>query len=225
MLEENNSRKVFLSVLGVAILLVAVVGVSFAAFTYTSDAANQGLNSITTGTITMSYAEPTNGITITDALPMTETTAMALYQKDNATEENETNGVFTFTVKATASGTVTVPYEINITKEDGSTLADSAVRINLTTGTIGNETKITKEGGILMSELKNTAATFRTGAYTLKRYDVAFTNGTTTDPAANQTYHLRMWVDDKADATVVANQTYRIKVHVDSQVKPIGTAA
>ena len=53
MMEENNSKKVLLSVLGVAILVVAVVGVSFAAFSFanTSDKANQ----IQVGTITMSF--------------------------------------------------------------------------------------------------------------------------------------------------------------------------
>ena len=33
-MKENNSKQVLLSVLGVAILVVAVVGVSFAAFSY-----------------------------------------------------------------------------------------------------------------------------------------------------------------------------------------------
>ena len=33
-MKDNNSKQVLLSVLGVAILVVAVVGVSFAAFSY-----------------------------------------------------------------------------------------------------------------------------------------------------------------------------------------------
>ena len=37
MMEENGSKKVLLSVLGVAILVVAVVGVSFAFFTYSKE--------------------------------------------------------------------------------------------------------------------------------------------------------------------------------------------
>jgi len=59
-MEENNSRKVLLSVLGVAILLVAVVGISFAAYTFTDQ--SDEANTINTGTITMSYTEPENGI-------------------------------------------------------------------------------------------------------------------------------------------------------------------
>ena len=53
MMEESGSKKVLLSVLGVAILVVAVVGISFAAFSFTNTSDE---NSIQTGTITMSYA-------------------------------------------------------------------------------------------------------------------------------------------------------------------------
>ena len=55
MKEDNNSKQVLLSVLGVAILVVAVVGVSFAAFTFSQT--GQKVNTISTGTITMSYSE------------------------------------------------------------------------------------------------------------------------------------------------------------------------
>ena len=128
MMEENNSRKVFLSVLGVAILLVAVVGISFAAYTLSTTSTTA--NTINTGTITMSYTEPENGIDLRDALPVADATAMA-WEDD----------VFSFTVAATASGTVTVPYEISVQKTEG-TLSDSQVKVYLTKGTLGSETTV-----------------------------------------------------------------------------------
>lgn len=72
-MEENNSKKVLLSVLGVAILVVAVVGVSFAAFSFANTPSAN--NSITTGTITMSFSEETAGISITNADPVADETA------------------------------------------------------------------------------------------------------------------------------------------------------
>ena len=74
-MEEDNSRKVFLSVLGVAILLVAVVGVSFALYSTSSTGKD---NSISTGTITMSYTEPTNGILLENALPISDAAGKTL---------------------------------------------------------------------------------------------------------------------------------------------------
>ena len=87
-MKDNNSKQILLSVLGVAILVVAVVGVSFAAFSYSKT--GEKVNTITTGTITMSYSETTNGINLTNALPMTDGVGKAL--KDE-------NQYFDFTVK------------------------------------------------------------------------------------------------------------------------------
>ena len=90
---NNSSKQILLSVLGVAILVVAVVGISFAAFSYSK--AGEVSNTITTGTITMSYSEPTNGINLTDALPITDEAGKAL---------SGDNNTFDFTVNATIAG-------------------------------------------------------------------------------------------------------------------------
>jgi len=207
-MEENNSRKVFLSVLGVAILLVAVVGISFAAFTL-SETSNTA-NTINTGTITMSYTEPENGINLTDALPVADATAMAW---------TGAGQVFSFTVATTASGTVTVPYEISVQKTSG-TLADDAVKVYLTRGALGSETAV--YGPRLMSELlvSQNKSTLRTTveAYKIHTETVNFVNGAATNATVN--YNLRLWVD--AAATVQNGQNYKVLVHVDSAVKPIG---
>mgnify|MGYP001267683477 CR=1 FL=1 len=73
---SNSSKQILISILGVAILIVAVVGISFAAFSYSKTGEKE--NTITTGTITMSYTEGKNGITLTDALPITDDAGKAL---------------------------------------------------------------------------------------------------------------------------------------------------
>ena len=93
----NSSKQVLVSILGVAILIVAVVGISFAAFSYSKT--GTVANTITTGTITMSYSEPTNGINLTNALPITDTAGKALTGNNNT---------FDFTVAATVSGSTTM---------------------------------------------------------------------------------------------------------------------
>ena len=207
-MEEDNSRKVFLSVLGVAILLVAVVGVSFALYSTGKTGEN---NSISTGTITMSYTEPTNGILLENALPISDAAGKTLSGDKN---------VFTFTVATTASGTVTVPYEINITKE-ASTLADSAVAVYLTKGTPTEEEVVAKK---LMSEvvLDSNKSKIRDTAYKLYETSVAYENGQVKTGEATTTYNLRIWVDANADAETIKGQGYKIKVNVDSRVKAIG---
>ena len=58
--QSNQSKKVLLSVIGVAILVVAVVGVSFAFFSYTRTG---DANTIRTGTIVFNSTESSLGIT------------------------------------------------------------------------------------------------------------------------------------------------------------------
>ena len=207
-MEENSSRKVLLSVLGVAILVVAVIGVSFALY---STSSTGKVNSISTGTITMSYTEPSNGINLTNALPISDAEGKSLKGEGN---------VFTFTVATTASGTVTVPYEINITKET-SKLADSAVAVYLTKGTTAETEVVPKQ---LMSAvvLDSNKSALREDAYKLYETSVAYENGTVKTGEATTTYNLRIWVDANADADTIKDQEYKIKVNVDSKVKAIG---
>ena len=208
-MEENSSRKVLLSVLGVAILVVAVIGVSFALY---STSSTGKVNSISTGTITMSYTEPSNGINLTNALPISDAEGKSLKGEGN---------VFTFTVSATASGTVTVPYEINITKDSSTTLADGAVAVYLTKGTTTETEVVAKK---LMSQVVTTAnkSTYRTDSYKLYSTNVVYQNGTVKTGEATTTYNLRIWVDANADAETIKSQEYKIKVNVDSKVNAIG---
>ena len=207
-MEENSSRKVLLSVLGVAILVVAVIGVSFALYSTSSTGNN---NSISTGTITMSYTEPSNGINLTNALPISDAEGKSLKGEGN---------VFTFTVSATASGTVTVPYEINITKDSSTTLADGAVAVYLTKGTTTETEVVAKK---LMSQVVTTAnkSTNRTDSYKLYSTNVVYQNGTVKTGEATTTYNLRIWVDANADADAIKDQTYKLFVNVDSKVNAI----
>ena len=68
----NKRKETILAVIGIIVLVLAVIGVSYAAFSYSNT--GEKLNSITTGAITMSYTESDNMISITNALPTTDET-------------------------------------------------------------------------------------------------------------------------------------------------------
>lgn len=80
---ENNSKQAVLSIVGIAVLVIAVVGVSFAFFTYSKQGTTN--NVITTGSIAFEFKEATNGLTLTNQFP----------QADVDGKENDT---FTFSV-------------------------------------------------------------------------------------------------------------------------------
>ena len=56
----------------ILVMILAIIGVSYAAFNYSKTGTK--LNSITTGSITMSYTESDNVISIDKALPTTDET-------------------------------------------------------------------------------------------------------------------------------------------------------
>lgn len=80
---ENNSKQAVLSIVGIAVLVIAVVGVSFAFFTYSKGGTTN--NVITTGSIAFEFTETTNGLSLTNKFPQT-------------VEEGKNNETFDFKV-------------------------------------------------------------------------------------------------------------------------------
>ena len=200
---ENNAKKVFLSVLGVAILLVAVIGVSFAAFNYSNVG---GENSISTGSITMSYSEAFAGILLEDALPITDENALA------ATAPGPKNS-FEFTVSTGATGTdkITVPYTITVTPTalTGEILENDQVKIAL----FKNGGADPVVGPKLVSELADSQV--RGGSKVLYETSNDLTGTSVTD-----SYVMKIWVDYdvKIEEELLTEQTYKLLVNVDSTV-------
>ena len=200
MKDNNNSKQVLLSVLGVAILVVAVVGVSFAAFSYSKT--GEKVNTITTGTITMSYSETTNGINLTNALPMSDGVGMTLSEK---------NQYFDFTVSATISGNTTINYAVTATKELDSTIPDTGVKVYLTDMDGDADAQILAPTKV--SALQKTTSDVSGAAD--DRYKLT---SDTFSASSSHAYRLRMWVAD--DYRVSGDtQTFKLRVNV------YGTAA
>ncbi len=193
---DGSSKKILLSVLGIAILVVAVIGVSFAAFSYTKE--GETVNQITTGTISMTYTEGENAIAITDALPMDDATGKAL---------TNTNEVFDFTVQSTIAGDATINYAITAVKVADSTLPDSAVKVYLTSGTNTEELAPTKISALTKTVDGNSAGA-PAGEYVLATK--------TTSASVTTAYKLRMWVasDYAEESGAITAKTYKLRVNV-----------
>ena len=201
-MKENSSKQVLLSVLGVAILVVAVVGVSFAAFSYSKT--GEKVNTITTGTITMEYTEDTNGINLTNALPMSDGVGTSLSGSASGQEQ-----YFDFSVNASITGTTTINYVITAKKEAESTLPDTAVKVYLTDMDGSADTQILAPTKMSAITKTTSTDTTKTGAPAdqYKLHEDTFTTTNTRE------YRLRMWVaDDFTD--LGTSQTYKIRVNV-----------
>ena len=193
--KDSNSKSTWLIIICIIILILAVVGVSYAAIFYSK--AGEKVNRVTTGTMTMSYSENTNGINLTNAYPMTD---------DIGRNLNDTNQYFDFTVNATIGGNVIIDYVVTATKEGDSTLPDNAVKVYLTNLNSGTESQVlapTKVSDLQLTYQNTTGAP--DGQYVLF-------NSTFSQTEARN-YRLRMWV--ASDYVLPSfSQTYKLRVNV-----------
>lgn len=204
--DNNNSKQILLSVLGVAILIVAVVGISFAAFTYSK--AGTTTNTITTGTISMSYNESENGISIENAIPMTAEQGKLLSGNGN---------VFDFNVTASITGDTTINYEVVAAKDVSSTIPDENVRLYLEkSSTEGSGFQSVAEPAAFKAiDATNASGKDELGApnANMLLHKSTFTGSSTGKVENTEYYRLRMWVDESYNVGANAG-SYTVRVGV-----------
>ena len=174
--EHENKNKIIVSVLGLVLLLVFVVGITYAVFTYTKKGNVE--NTIRTGKITMSYTEGENGITLENAYPMEDSVGKVL---------SDSGQLFDFTVNINLYGSKTpVSYEVTAEKDENSTLGDGDVRIYLEKSTDGtNYNAVSQPSGYIpMGDADEFGA---------QATEMLLDRGNTTD-TVTYNYRLRMWV-------------------------------
>ena len=171
----ESKKKKSITVLGLLSLLLVIIGVTYAAFSYSKVGTNE--NTISTSTISMSYTEGDNKITIDNALPTEDEVGKTL------TEEGQ---VFDFTVSFNIVGKSAIAYEVVGEKEVTSTLLDNEVRIYLEKSIDGtNYSSIYEPTGYIPLE-EDTDIGAKKGEMLLDTGSV--------DETLTYYYRLRMWV-------------------------------
>ena len=217
----NSSKQVLLSVLGIAVLVIAVVGVSFAFFTYSRTGDNQLL---TTGSIFFQFTDGQE-ITLTDQFPVADTTAQAW---TNAKEDNK---VIEFTIKGHNSSGDAIPFKIKAVSgtvmPEKTLFDDSEIKLELkettttdkrlTTNNFETPATVSSQGALA------TGITLGEGAIKAKEADETLK------------FELRMWIadtvtfgnaqsdkykgdnpDDVSEKTKFSDLYYALKVQVEA---------
>ena len=191
----DKNKKIIFSVIGLIILITLVIGVTYAAFSYSK--AGSTLNTITTGTITMTYNEAKNGITIDNALPMNEEEGKLL---------SADNQVFDFTTNLEIAGNTSISYEVTAQKDISSTLSDENVRLYLQKCTDGSS-----YNDEVLNPTKYTPIT-SDDEYGAKTGEMILDTGSTSSNATYY-YRLRMWVDSSYEISEVS-KSFTVTVNV-----------
>ena len=198
----KNKKKDFILILIVFILLIAIVGISYAAFNYAGT--GQKLNTITTGAISMEYVESTNVISMNNALPTTDATGK---KRLNDGE------YFDFTVKSSITGNADINYEIAAKEENGNTFDGKNIKFYLT--------KVNSDGSEEEAMPPKTYSEDPSGnGYTGRPSDMMslFVGNLNQQGTTEVKYRLRLWVDENYNPqNDNGGLVYKVKVNVYGQ--------
>ena len=127
----TKTRKEVIIIGLMLLLVILLIGVSYAAFRFSG--VGQRENTITTGSITMSYTESSNTISLNGALPTTDETGMVRLNEGE---------YFDFTISSTITGDVNINYEISAKEVGNGTIDGSNIKLYLTRLTDDGEEEI-----------------------------------------------------------------------------------
>ena len=177
----NNKKQLLLSIGLVLILVLMIVRISYAAFKFVG--LGNKPNTITTGAITMEYTESTNTISMTGALPTTDTTGKVRLTAGE---------YFDFTIKSNIQGNANINWEIaaeDITPSSAKKMAGKNIKLYLTSlDDSDNETEVMSPTVYSVDTTENTYTGRPSGMMSLAKGTMSASETTK--------YRLRMYVDE-----------------------------
>ena len=173
-----NKKENIIIIVVLVVMILAIVGVSYAAFSYSKTGSK--VNSITTGSITMTYKETDNTISLSGALPTTDKTG---------TVRLNPGEYFDFSVSSEITGDVNINYEISAKKEDGNTIDGRYIKLYLTRLTDDGE-----EEALMVPETYNEESS--ANDYTGRPVNEMSLYTSSMNSSESNNYRLRMYVDE-----------------------------
>ena len=118
---KTKKKENIIIIIILVIMLIAIIGVSYAAFSFSQ--AGSVPNKITTGSITMTYTETDNTISLSNALPTRDATGTTRLKEGE---------YFDFNVSSEITGEVNINYEISVKEVGDGTIDGSNIKLYLT---------------------------------------------------------------------------------------------
>lgn len=200
---QTESKQILLSIISIAVLIIAFVGVSYATFVTVFE--DSQINGISTGTISLKLKNENGALSMENAMPISDADGMML----------DDNNVYDFEVQSMLSAQTTLNYEIYVEKikTDKPTLSNSDVRFYLEKyeDNAYKSTLITQNPQPFIPLENNSFLGSKKGSMIL--YSGTLSNMTSHDKEIKDSFRLRMWV---AQDTVIdsISRDFNIKLNV-----------
>lgn len=200
---QTESKQILLSIISIAVLIIAFVGVSYATFVTVFE--DSQINGISTGTISLKLKNENGALSMENAMPVSDADGMML----------DDNNVYDFEVQSMLSAQTTLNYEIYVEKikTDKPTISNSDVRFYLEKyeDNAYKSTLITQNPQPFIPLENNSFLGSKKGSMIL--YSGTLSNMTSHDKEIKDSFRLRMWV---AQDTVIdsISRDFNIKLNV-----------
>ena len=196
---RDDSKQVLLSVFGVALLIVAIVGISYAIFVFS--AKSRVDNTVRSGGITFEYLEGDSVIDINDALPVSDEVGVKQTKS------------FDFQVSSAIRGNTTVFYEVRAKSLTVDNKIDNQyVKVYLEKKDGGDFSTVLSP--TTFRENPNTSLTnISVDTNTMLLYSGKFSGKKATTTNYSDEFCLKMWLSDKYLIDDVS-RSFKIKVLV-----------
>lgn len=204
---QSESKQILLSIIGISILIIAFVGISYAAFTSSLTDFNQ--QGISTGTISLVLKNESSNVSIKNMMPMSIEDGKKLTGDGN---------VYDFTVESNLSTNTTLNYEISVQKvvTEQPSLKDNEVRFYLQRMNDGEfvDTSITSNPQPFVPLQEDSFLGSKKG--TMVIYSGTLSNLTDKDNKEKEEFRLRMWVDNNTIIDSISKE-FNVKLNVTAK--------
>lgn len=205
---QTESKQIILSIVGISILIIAFVGVSYAA--YNSFISDSNSNMISTGTISLSFNNQSKSVSMNSMMPMSDEVGKNLTGDGN---------VYDFVVRTNLAPHTTLNYEISAVKlkTDTEMLSDDSVKLYLQKYDLNQyvDTPITSIPQHFNALTEDSFLGSKKGTMIL--YSGTFSNTSDEAKDLSENFRLRMWV---AQNTIIdsVSRNFNIKLNVTAKV-------
>lgn len=194
--ENNRKSEIILSLIGIFILILAVVGISYAVWSRTFEGTKE--NSLKTGNLSFSYSEVNNSyILLENALPISD---------KQGKELNGDRNVFDFNISASYDSSTRIKYDIFTEPVGNNTLPEEYVKVYLT-----DQSNIPIDG--YNRDIVPTYDSLKNYDYNGKTNGKLLYSSYMTSSNSTKKYRLRIWVaSDFADGTNQYDFSFKVNV-------------
>lgn len=199
-MENSDSKEILLSIFGIALLVLAVAGISYAVFTFSEVGKRE--NVISTGKVSLSFIESSeNVIHINNALPMSDSVGKV---------QNE---YFDFSLEAVMKGSSTIYYEIRAKQvEVEDNIEASKVKFYLEKEKSSSYQEVLKPTNFNINRGSNINNN-NVDLSSMLLYSDNFTNNLGSSQKMIDRYRLRIWIDENTPIEST-KKNFKFKVNV-----------